>query len=213
MARGRRERLTAEDGMRAVELARDSVRKYVRHGKRVDPGSMRDAFYIRAGTVVRLETADGRKQLRGCAAEPDRPTSLLGDVDHLGRAIVDASVRAASNSSRGEVQPSELSNLCVSVFYIGAVEESPDPETDIEVGTHGVAIEGRENSAWMFPTMPIEHDWTPIEYLDRTASKAGLSRGAWEEEDVTVLKLGGQLFAEQTPGGRIKKLLEEESPS
>ena len=44
--------LSYDDGARAVELARESVLSYVRHGQREQPGSMRDSFYNRTGAVV-----------------------------------------------------------------------------------------------------------------------------------------------------------------
>ena len=208
MSRGRGGGLTVDDGRRAVELAREAVRKYVSHGQRADPGSMRDAFYTRSGAVVRLETADGRKQLRGCEAEPDRPGILSDESVQLGHAIVDASVKAASDSSRGEVKPTELSNLCVSVFCIGEFEPTADPVSEIEVGTHGIAIEGRETASWMFPSVPVDQGWSTLEYLDRTATKAGLPRDAWEDEDVQVLKLDGQLFVEREPNGSVTERLD-----
>lgn len=209
MSRGRGMGLSPDDGTRAVELAREAVRKFVSHGQRVEPGSMRDAFYTRSGAVVRLETADGRKQLRGCEAEPDRPGLLQGEATQLGHAIVDASVRAASDSSRGEVRPSELSNLRVSVFCVNGFEPATEPVEDIEVGTHGIAIEGRDSFAWMFPSVPIDQGWSTVEYLDRTATKADLPRDAWEDEDVDVLKLDGQLFAEREPEGTVAEILEQ----
>lgn len=207
MSRGLPDGLTAEDGRRAVELARESVRKYVSHGRRTDPGSMREAFYLRAGAMVRLETADGRGQLRGCASAHDRPTELDNGSIQLGHAIVDAAVRAASDSSRGEVRPSELSNLRVSVFTVQEAEVCTDPANEIEVGVHGLAVEQNGTHAWMYPTVPIVHDWSAFEYLDRTARKAGVASGAWENGDATVLRLSGQVFEERKPEGSVAELI------
>ena len=207
MSRGRGQGLTTEDGRRAVELARESVRKYVSHGRRTDPGSMRDAFYIRAGAMVRLETADGRSQLRGCASAHDRPAELENGSIQLGNAIVDAAVRAASDSSRGEVRPSELSNLRVSVFTVQESEPCRDPSNEVVVGDHGLAIEANGSQAWMYPTVAIDNDWSVFEYLDRTARKAGLPNGGWEDDDVTVRRLIGQVFEERDPEGTVVELI------
>lgn len=202
MSRGR-QALAADDGRRAVELARESVRKYVSHGRRTDPGSMRDAFYIRAGAMVRLETADGRGQLRGCASAHDRPGDLSNGSIQLGHAIVDAAVRAASGTSRGEVRPSELSNIRVSVFTVETVETCTDPETEVTVGEDGLAVQGPDTHAWMYPTVPVENDWSVFEYLDRTARKAGVPFSALENGDATVLRLSGQVFEEREPEGSV----------
>jgi hypothetical protein len=40
-------RLAYDDGVRAVELGRESVDAFVSRGQREEPGSMRDAFYAR----------------------------------------------------------------------------------------------------------------------------------------------------------------------
>jgi hypothetical protein len=208
MSQGRHEALSAEDGRRAVELARESVQSFVEHGRRQDPGSMRDAFYMRAGAVVRLETADRGGRLRGCASAPERPTTLAADSVQLGHAIVDAAVRAASDESRGEVRPAELSNLAVSVFTVQGIEECEDPESELRVGKDGVAMEGRESMAWLYPTVPDTQGWSAVECLDRTARKAGLPGDAWESPDVTVLRLAGQVFEQEAPGGHVREFLE-----
>lgn len=207
MSRGRQQGLSTEDGRRAVELARESVRKFVDHGRRADPGSMREAFYLRGGSMVRLETADGRGQLRGCQSAHDRPSELRGEDRQLGHAVVDAAVRAASSASRREVDPVELPNLRISVFGVLDYAVCSDPASEVVVGEHGLAIESGEATAWMYPTMPMTHEWSVYEYLDRTASKAGLARDAWAEDSVTVYRLGGQVFEERDPAGSVTRLL------
>ncbi len=168
---------------------------------------MREAFYQRGGSMVRLETADGRAQLRGCRSAHDQPSDLRGEGMQLGHAVVDAAVRAASSSSRREVEPVELPNLRVSVFGVLDYDICTDPESEVVVGDHGLAIESGEASAWMYPTMPMTHEWSVFEYLDRTASKAGLPRDAWADEDVTVYRLSGQVFEERAPSGSVTELL------
>jgi len=48
----------------------------------------------------------------------------------------------------------------------------------------------------MYPTLPVENDWSVFEYLDRTCRKAGLPNGAWEDDDVMVTLFEGQVFRE-----------------
>lgn len=208
MSRGRDRAMNAEDGRHAVALARDAVRTYVTHGRRFDPGSMRDIFYRRDGAMVRLETATGRGRLRGCASAPERPGALESEPLQLGQAIVEAAVTAASNASRDEVRPAELSNISVSLFTVQTVEKCSDPATEIRVGADGVAMAGRDTRAWMYPTVPEREDWPVFEYLDRTARKAGLPDGAWDMSDVTVYRLGGQVFEEEAPSGYVAEPLE-----
>jgi uncharacterized protein (TIGR00296 family) len=192
--------LTYEDGTRAVELAREAVDSYVINGQREQPGSMREAFYARTGVFVRLVSTRGRQSLRGCAGAHD--TS-----EQLGHVIVDSAISAASDDSCGsEVEPPELSNLQISVFIVENTVETENPAEDIELGTHGVAVEGRGTRASMFPTLPVENDWNEFEYLDRTCRKADLPRGAWEDDDVTVLLVEGPVFREREPEGSIERI-------
>ncbi|MFC4541194.1 TIGR00296 family protein [Halosolutus amylolyticus] len=192
--------LSFEDGARAVELARESVESYVEHGQREQPGSMREAFYERTGAFVRLESTRGRGSLRGCAGG-------YRSGEQLGHVIVDAAIEAASEDSCGsEVSPSELPNLTVSVCAVRNVVLTDDPLADIDLGTHGVAIDGGGENGWLYPTVPVENGWSAREYLDRTCRKAGLPPTAWQDDDVVVTLFEGQVFRERDPDGSVEQV-------
>jgi uncharacterized protein (TIGR00296 family) len=191
-------RLSYEDGARAVELAREAVEAYVLNGQREHPGSMRDAFYNRTGVFVRLEAHGGR--LRGCAGayESDQ---------QLGHGIVEAAIEAASEGScRSELEAAELPSVTVSVCTVSNVVLTDDPASDLEVGTHGLAVDGDGKHGWMYPTVPVENGWSTYDYLDRTCRKAGLAPDAWEDDDVMVTLFEGEVFRERTPEGEIEEL-------
>jgi uncharacterized protein (TIGR00296 family) len=180
-----------------VELARESVEAFVQNGQREQPGSMRDAFYNRTSAFVRLESTRGRGRLRGCAGAHESVRELGNGNRQLGHAIVEAAIEAASEASCGsEVEPAELENISVSVCTVSNLVLTDDPVEDIELGTHGVAIDGDGQHGWMYPTLPVENDWSVFEYLDRTCRKAGLPDGAWEDDDVMVTLFEGQVFLE-----------------
>jgi len=199
MSQGQGVDLSYEDGARAVELAREAVDSYVRHGQREQPGSMREAFYERTGAFVRLESTRGRGSLRGCAGG-------YRSGDQLGHVIVDTAIEAASGDSCGsEISPSELSNLTVSVCIVTNVVLTDDPLADLELGTHGVAIDGGEGG-WLYPTVPVENGWSAREYLERTCRKAKLAPDAWQNDDVVVTLFNGQVFREREADGSIERL-------
>jgi uncharacterized protein (TIGR00296 family) len=187
-------RLTYEDGARAVELAREAVEAYVLQGQREHPGSMRDAFYARTGAFVRLRSTRGRGRLRGCAG------SYQGN-DQLGHAIVEAAITAASGDSCGsEVEPAELSSITVSTFVVSESVLTSDPLADLELGTHGVAVDAGADHAWLYPTIPVENGWSAEEFLARACRKATLSPTAWRDEETMVTLLEGQVFREREDG-------------
>ena len=197
MAEAQSVTLSFEDGARTVELARESVEAFVRNGQREQPGSMRDAFYNRTSAFVRLESTQGRGRLRGCAGAQDSARELGNGSQQLGHAIVEASIKAASEASCGsEVEAAELPNLRVSVCTVSNLVLTDNPAEDIDLGVHGVAIDGDGQHGWMYPTLPVENDWSVFEYLDRTCRKAGLPNGAWEDDDVMVTLFEGQVFRE-----------------
>lgn len=199
MSQGQGVNLSYEDGARAVELARESVESYVEHGQREQPGSMRESFYERTGAFVRLESTRGRGSLRGCAGG-------YRSGEQLGHVIVDAAIEAASEDSCGsEISPSELPNLTVSVCAVRNVILTDDPLADLELGTHGAAIDGGEGG-WLYPTVPVEHGWSAREYLDRTCRKAKLAPGSWQDDDVVVTLFEGQVFREREADGSIEEL-------
>jgi hypothetical protein len=192
--------LSYEDGARSVELAREAVEAYVQNGQREQPGSMREAFYARTGAYVRLQSTRGRGSLRGCAG------AHQGD-DKLGHVIVEAAIEAASDDSCGsEVRPAELSNITVSVCAVTNLILTDDPVEDMELGTHGAIVDAGDNSAWLYPTVPVQNGWSAEEYLDRTCRKAGLPPNAWQREDVLVTLFEGEIYREREPNGSVEHL-------
>lgn len=187
-------RLNYEDGMRAVELAREAIESYVRHGQREQPGSMREAFYQRTGALVRIESTRGRGSLRGCSG-------AYRTNDQLGHAIVDAAITAASDDSCGsELRAAELDNVVVSTCIVRNLVLTDDPLADLELGEHGVAVDAGEESGWLYPTVPVENGWSDREYLDRVCRKAGLPPTAWDEREGMVVLFDGEVFRERGDG-------------
>jgi len=200
MAKATGATLTYEDGAQAVKLAREAVESFVQNGKREHPGSMRDAFYAKTGAFVRLESTRGRGSLRGCAGR-------YGIDERLGHVIVDEAIRAASDDSCGsEVTTTELDSITISLYTVNERIQAEDPVEDLQIGTHGVAIESEKGRGWLYPTVPVEHDWSPREYLDRTCRKAGLPPNEWNSDSARVILFDGQIFREREPNGSIQEL-------
>ena len=200
MSQARAVELSYQDGVRAVELARESVTAFVERGQREDPGSMRDAFYNRTGAFVRLNSTRGRGRLRGCAG------SHRTD-DQLGHAIVDAAIGAASADSGGsEVEGGELDTLQVSVCVVEDLTLTDDPAEDIELGRHGVAIDHGSTHGWHYPTVPVENGWSAEQFLSRTCRKSGLPPLAWQDDEAVVTLIGGQVYRERPDGGSVEEL-------
>lgn len=199
MAEAQAIRLNYEDGARTVELARESMESYVLNGQREQPGSMREAFYQRTGALVRLQSSRGRKSLRGCAGS-------FRSNEQLGHEVVEAAIEASSDSSCGsEVRPAELDNLLVSVCIVQDVREADDPQEELEIGRHGLAVEADGRAGWLYPTIPQENGWTTTEYLERTCRKAKFPADAWKN-DATVTLFDTAVFREREPNGSVESI-------
>lgn len=200
MPETQRVRVSYDDGARAVELAREAVESFVRNGRRVQPGSMREAFYNRTGAFVRIESTRGRGRLRGCAG-------AYGTDDQLGHAVVDAAIGAASADSCGsELTGSELSSTRLSLCVVCQQTPSVDPVADVDLGTHGVVVDRGDRHAWLYPTLPVRHGWSEAEYLSRVCKKADLPPTAWRDDDTTITLFEGQVFREREDGGSVESV-------
>ncbi|WP_138004954.1 TIGR00296 family protein [Halalkalirubrum salinum] len=200
MSRAQSVELSYDDGVRAVELAREAVESYVRHGQREHPGSMRETFYTRTGAFVRLQSRRGRGRLRGCAGS-------IHESDQLGHAIVEAAIQAASGDSAGsEVTTNELDDLLISVCVVCNTVLTDNPVDDLELGTHGVTIDTGETYTSMYPTLPVEHGWSKEKFLSRACRKAGLSPLAWQDDETMVTLFEGKVFRERLDHGSIESI-------
>lgn len=200
MAEAQAVSLTYEDGARTVELAREAMESYVLNGQREQPGSMREAFYQRTGALVRLQSARGRGSLRGCAG-------AYRSNEQLGHEIVEAAIQASSDSSCGsEVRPAELSNITVSVCVVCDLWEPTDPVDDLDIGRHGVVVEAGADGQWLYPTIPVENNWTVQEYLERTCRKAKLPPTAWQDSETRLHFFDCAIFREREPNGSVEQV-------
>ncbi len=138
--------------------------------------------------------------MRGCAG------SYRGS-DQLGHAIVDAAIKAASDDTGGsEVEPKELDSIVVSACIVSDITLTADPIADLELGRHGVAIDNNGHHGWLYPTIPVENDWSKEQFLSRVCRKAKLSPTAWQDEDTMVTLIDGQVFRERADGGSVEEL-------
>ena len=200
MAEAQAVSLTYEDGARTVELAREAMESYVLNGQREQPGSMREAFYQRTGALVKLQSARGRRSLRGCDGQ-------YRSNEQLGHEIVEAAIQASSESSCGsEIRPAELSNLTVSVCVVCDLWKPSDPLDELEIGRHGVVVEAGSTGEWLYPTIPVENNWSGQEYLERTCRKAKLPPTAWQDADTRLTFFDTAVFRERKPNGSVEQI-------
>jgi uncharacterized protein len=198
--------LSAEDGTRAVRLARESLVRALGAG-----GSGRSrapvteelppVFDEPRGVFVTLRRHP-RKDLRGCIGYP-LPTFPLR------RGIPQAAHSAATEDPRfAPVRANELDGLTIEVSVltvpVPVTAATPDEIVRaVRVGRDGLIVEGFGSSGILLPQVAPEQGWSSEELLDGTCEKAGLPPGAWRDPRVKVRRFEAEVFAEESPGGPV----------
>ena len=183
--------LTAEEGAEAVALARSVLAQKI-GGRDTQLPPLAPIFDEKRGVFVTL-TKNG--ELRGCIGFP---------YPHLplGEAIQEAAVSAALQDPRfPRVRAAELQSIRVEVTVLSVPQRmEADPAGRpgaVEVGRHGLIVQGYGRSGLLLPQVPVEWKWDSREFLDHTCRKAGLPPGCWKEGCVEFYTFEGQIFHEE----------------
>ena len=75
----------------------------------------------------------------------------------------------------------------------------------IEVGRHGLIIQGHGTSGLLLPQVATEWKWDSTDFLSNCCLKAGLPPDAWLLDGTEVKVFEGEIFEEITPAGEIRK--------
>jgi uncharacterized protein len=184
-------------GTAAVLLARAAVARAV-GGQAVPPRELAAVFRERRGVFVSWHEYPAHR-LRGCIGFPE-------PVLPLAEAVRRAAVAAALEDPRfPPVSAAELGRLVAEVSLLGAIEPVPlaDRPGSIEVGRHGLQVEGDRSRGLLLPQVAPEQGWDSLGLLDGTCEKAGLPPGAWRSPATRVYRFEAEIFREVEPGGAV----------
>jgi len=92
----------------------------------------------------------------------------------------------------------ELADIAIEISVLSPLEKTTDPLKEIELGRHGISIDGPYGSGCFLPQVATETGWSKEEFLSKCASmKAGLASDAWQWPDVTVYRFEAEVFGEK----------------
>lgn len=188
------------EGEALVQAARKSIEHYLKTKTRLRM-PVPEKYQQKCGVFVTLETYPDR-ELRGCIGYPTASQRLID-------AVIDAAAQAAAHDSRFPcVKPSEVKNLLIELTIMSEpelikVKDLADYPKHIEVGRHGLMVEWRHFSGLLLPQVAVEQDWDSEEFLSQTCLKAGIDMTAWLSKETRVYRFEGQIFSEETPGGKV----------
>lgn len=204
------EHLNLEEGRTLVQLARQAARNYIQTSKTIErPPVISSRLLRKSGVFVTLNSIKPTRELRGCIGFP-YPTDPLVD------ATIKAAIYAATEDPRfPPVSTKELdSSIIVEVtaltppLVLTAKDRRELPDL-IEIGRHGLIMEGRGTSGLLLPQVATEWNWDASEFLTNCCLKARLPPDSWLLDDTCVKVFEAQIFEEREPSGVIReKLLE-----
>ena len=175
--------LGPEDQKRLLALARQALEAHVRH-QPAPAADLEPPLDTGCGAFVSIHRG---QDLRGCLGRLTTDWPVGRVVVHLAEAVSDSDPRF------DPVAPQELDDLQIEISVL--TPERPARPEDVEVGRHGLIIEGGGRRGLLLPQVAVEHGWDARTFLEHTCLKAGLPPDAWER-DAQLYVFEAQVFSE-----------------
>ena len=155
-----------------------------------DPPKFKEKWPILDKTLGLFVTLTIDGNLRGCIGYIESPNPVSKSLGEL------ANSAAFSDPRFPALSESEYSDIHIEITLLSIPRKIADIE-EIKVGTHGLIISRGYQRGLLLPQVATEHKMDRIEFLNSTCRKAGLSPGAWKEDDVEIETFEGYIFSEQ----------------
>ena len=199
--------LTDQEGKFLIQLARNTVTKYLENGITLKPPEdTPKKLYEQCGVFITISSIqNGEKALRGCIGYP-YPTIPLVE------AVIDIAINASTQDPRFEpMTTEEIDNVVFEVSILTppelvSVSNPKDYINKIKVGEDGLIIERGYRKGLLLPQVPTEWGWCEEEFLCQCCMKAGLPLDSWLTKDAKISKFKAIIFEEKTPKGEIIRL-------
>ena len=199
-------KLTLEEGKLLVQTARLAITNYLESKQTTQPrDDTPEKLRRKSGVFVTLNRTKPVHELRGCIGFPYPEEALVN-------ATIKAAIYAATEDPR--FNPISLAEFKESVVVELTVLTPPEilrpkdrknlPEM-IEIGRHGLIVEGMGTSGLLLPQVATEWNWDASEFLLNCCLKAGLPPDSWLLEGVRVKTFEGEIFEELHPAGEVRR--------
>lgn len=181
--------LTDSERKQLLRLARDTISDAL--GVPAAPATLDSAALQRpCGAFV---TLTNRGHLRGCIGTFSARLPLVRTIQQMAGAVL----RDPRFTDR-PITRAELPELHVEISVLSPLEKVSNPLTEIELGRHGISVEGPWGSGCFLPQVATETGWSLEEFLSHCcAGKAGLPPDAWKDPSVNVYRFEAEVFGEE----------------
>ena len=176
-----------KEEQQAIDLARWALNSYAKELFDVPQPELTDPYFNeKAGVFVTLKK---NKVLRGCIG-------IIQPTDILARNIITSTRNSALNDHRfPPVRLEEVDELEIEISILSLPKESK--LEDIEIGKHGLIVEGGSLSAVYLPQVATEVGWTFDQWLDSLCNKSNLPTSYWKEKKAKFYTFTAQIINEQ----------------
>jgi uncharacterized protein (TIGR00296 family) len=189
-----------------IRTARVAITKYLESKEIIKaPDETPERLRRKSGVFVTLNTIKPTHELRGCIGFPYPQDSTINST-------IRAAIYAATEDPRfPPVSPSEFKNSVAVELTVLTQPEVLKPRERkmlpdlIEIGRHGLIIEGMGTSGLLLPQVATEWKWDPSEFLTNCCLKAGLPPDSWLLDGVEVKVFEGEIFEELKPEGGVRR--------
>ena len=173
-----------------LEIARASVATAAK-GEEVDPVAPEAVD----GTLLEPRAAfvtlhDEHGELRGCVGTTAAIRPLFETVHVMARAA------ALRDPRFTPVTEAEVDQLDIEISVLEPLEAISSLD-EVEIGRHGLVVEGRGCRGLLLPQVASERGWSVPMFAAATCEKAGLDVLAYESEDVSMFRFGTEVFGEE----------------
>jgi len=200
--------MSLQNGVQLVQLARQAITTYIeKHQTIKPPPAISEDLLKKSGAFVTLNSIRPSRQLRGCIGFPYPEQPLVN-------AVIQAAIYAATEDPR--FPPLSLREFADAVTVEITALTPPrtlktadrkDLPNLVQVGRHGLVVEGMGTSGLLLPQVASEWKWDASEFLMNCCLKAGLPPDSWLLKEVEVKVFEGESFEETKPQGEIRRRL------
>jgi AmmeMemoRadiSam system protein A len=182
--------LSPEDRKTLLVIARRAMESAL--GARGDPPPAVTSEVLQrpCGCFVTLHRGE---DLRGCIG-------TFGARQPLYRTVIQMAGAALRDPrfTGDPVTADELPSLCIEISVLSPLEKCADPMNDVELGRHGICIEGPYGSGCFLPQVATETGWTKEQFFRHCcAHKAGMDADAWKDPETKVYRFEADVFGEK----------------
>jgi len=182
--------LSDDDRKTLLRIARQTLATTLGGGSRPAETAASPALQQLCGCFVTLHNAG---QLRGCIGTFTARGPLHQTVVQMATAAL-----RDPRFTTCPVTAAELPKIDIEISVLSPLERTKDPMAEVELGKHGIWIQGPYGSGCFLPQVATETGWSKEEFFSHCcAHKAGLPPDAWKWPETAVYRFEAEVFGEK----------------